>query len=157
MKFKHLTAIALTAIAIISCDEGTGTVGDSLTSASDNLLVTYSEFNVLTNSFVPDSVYSYNEECYLGKVSDPETGSIVKSNFMFQFNMMENKHLPDESQMAVSDDGKVVADSCEILLFFDESNCFGDTLAALKIKVSELEKPIADGIHYTNFDPAKSG
>lgn len=157
MKFKHLTAIALTAMAIISCDEGTGTVGDSLTSASDNLLVTYSEFNVLTNSFVPDSVYSYNEECYLGKVSDPETGSIVKSNFMFQFNMMENKHLPDESQMAVSDDGKVVADSCKILLFFDEKNCFGDTLAALKIKVSELEKPIADGIHYTNFDPAKSG
>ena len=157
MKLKYLTAIAFTAMAIFSCDEDTGTIGDSLTSNSDNLLVSYSEFNVFTNSFVPDSVYSYNEECYLGKVNDPETGTIVKSNFMFQFNMMENKHLPDESQIAKQDDGKVVADSCEILLYFDTGNCFGDTLAALKIKVSELDKPIADGIHYTNFDPAKNG
>lgn len=157
MKLKYLTAIAFTAMAIFSCDEDTGTIGDSLTSNSDNLLVSYSEFNVYTNSFVPDSVYSYNEECYLGKVNDPETGTIVKSNFMFQFNMMENKHLPAESEMAKLDDGKVVADSCVIQLFFDTNNCFGDSLAALKIKVSELDKPIADGIHYTNFDPAKSG
>lgn len=157
MKLKYLTAIAFTAMALYSCDEGTGTIGDSLTSNSDNLVVTASEYDVLTNSFLPDSVYSYEEECYLGKVSDPETGTIVKSNFMFQFNMMENKHLPAQEKMLTGSDGKLIADSCHIVLYFDKSECFGDTLAAIKMKLSELEKPVTDGVHYTSFNPSKAG
>ena len=158
MKLKYLTAIALTAMALNSCDEDTGTIGSSLTGDNDNLLVSASEYDVLTRSFVPDSVYSYNEECYLGKIVDPETGTMVTSNFMFQFNMMENKHLPTEDKILGRDNnGKVVADSCHILLFYNRNHSFGDTLAAMKIKVSELEKPVEDGIHYTSFNPAESG
>lgn len=157
MKSKFLTAIAITAMALSACDENTGTLGDSLTSDSDNLLVEAAEYDVLTSSFVPDSVYSYNEECYLGKVSDPETGTVVKSNFMFQFNMMEDKHLPTEDKILGRQDGQIIADSCSIVLYFDNDECFGDSLAAIKIKISELKTPVEDGVHYTSFDPSKQG
>jgi len=157
MKFKHLTAIAITAMALNSCDEGTATIGDSLTSASDILVVTEDYFSVLTSSYVPDSVYSYSEECYLGEARDPETDTNVSCNFMTQFNMMEETHLPSIDGILSKIDGKVVADSCSILLYFNESKSFGDSLAVTKMKVSELQRPVEDGIHYTNFDPRKSG
>ena len=157
MKLKHITAIALTAMALLACDEGTGTIGDSLTSNSDNLVVNYSEFNVLTSSYLPDSVYSYNEECYLGKVSDPETGIMVKNNFMFQFNMLENLRLPAKENIISRESDEIIADSCALILYFDEDECFGDSLAAIKVRLSELSKPVEDGVHYTNFDPAKRG
>ena len=157
MKFKKLTAIAFTAMAIYSCDEGTATLGGSLTNDNDELSVTEEQFNVLTSSFVPDSVYSYSEECYLGKARDPETSTFVGCNFMTQFNMMEMTHLPSIDGMLSKEDGKVVADSCVILLFFDDSKYYGDSLASIKVKVSELNRPVEDGIHYTNFDPKASG
>lgn len=143
-------------MAMISCDEGTDTIGDSLTSNSDNLIVSYDEYDVYTSSFVPDSIYSYNDDSFLGKVSDDETGTIVKSSFSFQFNMLENKHLPAEDKMGKAD-GKVIADSCHIILYFDQKASFGDTLAAMKMRLTELEKPIEDGVYYSNFDPVKRG
>ena len=91
MKLKYHLAIAGFAMAICSCDEGTDKVGMSLTSSNDNINVTTQDFNVLTESFVPDSVYTYNNELYLGRITDPETGTTVASSFMVQFNMME-KH-----------------------------------------------------------------
>ena len=157
MKLKYLTAIAFTAMALNSCDEETGTIGNSLTATADALAVATSEFNVLTNSFIPDSVYSYSEQCYLGKIEDPETGTTVKSDFMVQFNMMEDKHLPSESAILSKEDGKVIADSCDIILFLNKSASYGDSLAALKVKVSELDKPVGDGMHYTSFNPKESG
>ena len=83
-------------MAICSCDEGTDKVGMSLTSSNDNINVTTQDFNVLTESFVPDSVYTYNNELYLGRITDPETGITVASSFMTQFNMMENTLMPNE-------------------------------------------------------------
>ena len=158
MKFnKYLTAIAITAMALISCEEETTTIGGSLTSPNDNLKISSEEYNVLTSSFIPDSVYSYSDEWYLGEVKDPETNTIVKSAFMSQYNMMEETHLPALSQIRSLEGGEVIADSCAMLLFFDHSKTFGDTLAAMKLKVSELDRPVEDGVHYTNFDPKSAG
>lgn len=157
MKFRHLTAIAITAMALHSCDEDTGKIGSSLINDNDNFQVTYDQYNVLTGSYVPDSVYSYSEECYLGVVEDPETGSVLKSSFMVQFNMTEETDMPKESDVLGVEDGKAIADSCDIILFYDMTKTFGDTLTAMKIKVSELVKPVDDGIHYSSFDPRKEG
>ena len=38
MKLKFVTAIALCAMAILSCDEDTGTLGDSLTDEGNKLV-----------------------------------------------------------------------------------------------------------------------
>ena len=157
MKFRHLTAIAITAMALHSCDEDTGKVGSSLTNDNDNFKVTYEQYDVLTSSFVPDSVYSYSEECYLGVVEDPETGSVLESSFMVQFNMTEETEMPKESDILSIEDGKAVADSCDMILFYDMTKTFGDSLTAMKIKLSELKSPVDDGIHYSNFNPKNEG
>ena len=157
MKLKYYFAIAGFAMAICSCDEGTGNVGMSLTSSNDNINVTTEEFDVLTASYIPDSVYTYNNELYLGRVTDPETNTTVASSFMMQFNMMEETHLPSKEMITSRLDGEIVADSCNIYLFFDKSKSFGDSTTTMKLRISELGQPVADGIHYTNFDPVKEG
>ena len=157
MKFKYCLAIAGLAMALSSCDEGTDTVGMSLTGSNDNISVTTKEFDVMTASFVPDSVYTYNNELYLGCVKDPETNTTVSSSFMLQFNMMETTHLPKKERILSVEDGNIVADSCMIVLFFDKDKSYGDSTTAMKLRITELSQPVSDGIHYTNFDPAKEG
>ena len=110
MKLKYLLAIAVFAMAFYSCDEGTGNIGMSLTSSNDNINVTTMEFDVLTSSFIPDSVYTYNNELYLGCVTDPETNTTVSSSFMMQFNMMEETHLGEKSNITSREDGEIIAD-----------------------------------------------
>ena len=157
MKLKYLLAIAVFAMAFYSCDEGTGNIGMSLTSSNDNINVTTMEFDVLTSSFIPDSVYTYNNELYLGCVTDPETNTTVSSSFMMQFNMMEETHLGDKSNITCLEDGEIFADSCVIYLYFDTAKSFGDSTTAMKLKISELDHPVPDGVHYSSFDPVKAG
>jgi len=157
MKLKYCLAIAGFAMAICSCDEGTDNIGMSLTSSNDNINVSTHEFNVLTESFVPDSVYTYNNELYLGRITDPETDITVASSFMMQFNMVENTMMPEKKEITDAHNGTIVADSCVIYLTFDASKTFGDSTTAMKLRLSELDHPVADGVHYTNFDPVKEG
>ena len=157
MKHKYLLAIAGLAMAICSCDEGTDKIGMSLTSTNDNITVTTQEFDVLTESYIADSVYTYNNELYLGRVTDPETHTTVASSFMLQFNMMEETMMPDKSEITSLENGEIVADSCVIYLYFYQSKSFGDSTTAMKLKISELDHPVADGMHYSNFDPVKEG
>jgi len=158
MKLKYLLAIAGFAMAICSCDEGTGNIGMSLTSNNDEISVTTEEFNVLTASYIPDSVYTYNNELYLGRVTDPETNTTVSSSFMIQFNMMEETHLSEEEDIISRDEnGEIIADSCIIYLYFDPDKMYGDSMTAMKLRISELDHPVPDGLHYSSFDPVKEG
>ena len=158
MKLKYLLAIAGFAMAICSCDEGTGNIGMSLTGNNDNISVTTEEFNVLTASYIPDSVYTYNNELYLGRVTDPETQTTVSSSFMMQFNMMEETHLDDEKDIISRDqNGEIMADSCLIYLYFDTTDSYGDSTTAMKMRISELDHPVPDGLHYTSFNPVETG
>lgn len=160
MRLRHITAIAFCAMAIISCDEDTATIGGSLTSENDKLTVSTHNFDVLTRSVAVDSVFSRERQCFIGKVKDPETNTYVKSEFTAQFNMMENtvSDMPLKSQMISTTDDQILADSCVIYVHFDQSATYGDTLAAMKMKVSELDRPISDvKMHYSNYDPKSEG
>ena len=158
MKLKSLTAIAFSAMAIISCSTDTDTLGSSLTNESDKLEVSTGSFSAYTRSVLVDSVYARNYDTYFGYVKDPETGTYVKTEFMAQFNMQENIKLPDISEIAKDDDGNVVADSCEIWLVFDVASCYGDSLAAIKMNILELKEPMDETkTYYSNFDPRKAG
>ena len=134
MKFRLFTAIAITAMAIISCTEDTDSLGSSVTNNTDLVEYSTGSYKAVSRSILADSVYSKNFDCYFGKVKDPETNSYVKNEFMAQFNMLENFKLPSKSSIvSVDETGEVIADSCEIWLLFNLSKCYGDTLTPLKI------------------------
>ena len=158
MKFKFVTAIALTAMAMISCSEDTGGIGASLTDESDKLEVTTGFFNATSRSVLADSVFSRDFDCFLGMVKDPETGAYVKSEFMAQFNMLEDFKLPEKSSILSILDDEVIADSCELWLYLDRSDCYGDSLTPVKINVLELKEPMSDTkTYYSSFDPKREG
>lgn len=158
MKFKCITAIAFTAMAILSCSEDTEGIGQSLTDETDKLEITTGVFSATSRSIQVDSVFSKHFDCYFGKVKDPETGAYVKSEFMTQFNILEDMVMPDRSKILGSYDGDIAADSCEIWLIFDRSKCYGDSLTPMKINIKELSKPMSDAkTYYSNFDPISEG
>jgi hypothetical protein len=147
-------------MAILSCDEDTGTLGDSLTDEGNKLVVTTQNFNILTSSMPVESVYSRERQCYVGKVLDPETGTYVKSEFTTQFNMMEHaaEDMPKKDDLLLNENGEIVADSSFIMIYFDVPSSYGDTLATMKLRMSELSKPITGAdTRYTNFDVKSSG
>ena len=89
MKLRLFTAIAFTAMAVISCNEETASIGKSLTDEDDKLQVTTGVYEAFSRSLLADSVYGQNFECYFGQIKDPETETYVKSEFMTQFNLLE--------------------------------------------------------------------
>ncbi len=159
MKYRLFTAIAITAMAIMSCSTDTGNIGSTIISANDIINVSEAEYTATSRSLLIDSVYARNYDCYFGKVKDPETDSYVKTEFMAQFNMLENYSLPSLNRSLSKDaDGKIIADSCEIWLYFDQSACYGDTLTPLKMNIMELNRPMSEKTtYYSNFDPKAEG
>jgi len=158
MKFKWITAIAITAMAITSCSEDTEGIGASLTDENDMLEITTGSFTAFTRSIEVDSVFSRNFDCHLGMVKDPETGAYVMNEFMAQFNILENMKQPAREDILSMDDGDIAADSCEIWLMLDRSKSYGDSLTPVKINVLELARPMSDNAtYYSNFDPISKG
>ena len=125
MKLRLFTAIAVTAMAMISCSEDTDTIGSSITNDADRLVYSTGVYKATSKSILADSVYSHNSDYYFGMVKDPETKSYVKSGFMAQFNMIEGFSLPSKDSMLSLVDGEVAADSCEISLFVRYSKSYG--------------------------------
>ena len=159
MKSRLFTAIAFTAMALISCNEDTGVIGSSLTDEADKLALSTGIYQATTRSILADSVYARNYDCYFGKVKDPETGTYITSEFMAQFNMLENYQMPQkETIITKAEDGDIAADSCEIWLYFDKDLCYGDTLTPIKMSMLELDRPMDDNMtYYSNYDPVKEG
>ena len=158
MKLRLFTAIAVTAMAMVSCSEDTEYIGSSITSDSDKLVFSTGTYNATSRSILADSVYTHNPDRYFGMVKDPETKSYVKSDIMAQFNMVEGFSLPSIDEMLSKEDGEVIADSCEISIFIKYSTTYGDTLASMKMRMSELDKPVDEAYtHYSNFDLKKNG
>jgi len=158
MKLHKITAIAFCAMAIISCNEDTLEIGTSLINANDKMEVSTGIYEAESRSVLVDSVYARTYDCYIGNVKDPETGAYIKSEFMAQFNMMEGLTLPAKSTILGSYDNNIAADSCEIWLFFDKSECYGDSLTPIKLNVLELKEPMSDTkTYYSNYDPKGEG
>ncbi len=157
MKFRLFTAIAVSAMAILSCSEETAGIGKSLTDEDDKLQVNTGIFDAHSKSLVIDSIYAENFDCFFGRIKDPETGAYVKTEFMTQFNLLEGIKFPSKEQMT-QEDGQVVADSCEIWLFFDKTRCYGDSLIPMKMRMQELSKAMDENmVYYSNYDPVEEG
>ena len=158
MKRNLLTGFAIAAVAFSACNDEIIDIGNSLTSTADKFSVSTADFKVSTRTVIADSILIRSSYCYLGKVKDPETRSYVTSEFMTQFNILETFSLPKAETIASTYDGMVAADSCHLELYMLSPNSVTDTLAAMKIRASELGIPMEEGRkYYSNYDPVAEG
>lgn len=158
MKTKLLTAMMFTAMSFAACSDDTFDFGYTLTSQADKLNVSNADFNVLTRTVLADSVLLRSSYCYLGRIKDPETGAYVASEFMTQFNILDTYTLTKQERVTSRANGMAAADSCQIELYMSDPTGVVDTLAALKIRVSELSEPMNETAHYySNYDPIADG
>ena len=154
-----LTGIAMMTIAISSCDDQTYMTGNSLTTDVDRFSIESDTFDVQTKSILAGSVISRSTYTYLGRIKDPETGSYITSDFATAFSLLENESsniFAGEDIIVNKDSLGIVADSCYLNVLINSYQ--GDSLAAMKLKVYELDKPISEARTYlSDFDPEQEG
>ena len=120
----------------MSCTDNTGTLG---VYSDDDIITTSSEvFQLKSRTVILDSVVANTVKSYLGVAHDAETGADVKAEFMAQFHTFEDYRLPDNELLVKDADGRVVADSVEIRLYF--TDYYGDANNPIKIGVYELRR-----------------
>ena len=150
MKAKFLGFILASAI-LGACDDNTGTLG--ILDDSDQITSSYTQIQMKTTTIQVDSIPAVNGTCYLGQVTDPETKTRIKADFLTQFHTMENYKLPAKSTLLNDSEGKVVADSIVVRLYFNDF--YGDSTNVMKMNVYELDtlNVIEEGKkYYTNLD-----
>ena len=157
MKFKLILSTLLAAALLVACDDTTDNIGSTLIDNMDKLHIQTDTFQVSTRSIVADSVLARNTTGYLGRVKDPQTGAYITGDFMTQFHIIDNYSYPvKDSIKSLSANGDVLADSCELRLYY--TDYYGDSLAVMKLTAYEMEKPMQEsGLYYSNFDPSKEG
>lgn len=157
MKLKLFAGLLMAASLVVSCDDNTDEIGTSLINNVDKLEISTDTFTVTTRSIIADSVLSRNTIGYLGKVKDPLTGAYITGDFMSQFHVLEDYTYPEKDSIrSLAADGQIVADSCEIRLYYNEF--YGDSLAAMKLTAYELDKPMEEtSLYYSNFNPIEEG
>ena len=158
MKMKQLLAFFAGSLLLLSsCDDTTDTIGASLTDNKDQLSVATSDFLVHSRSVSVDSVVSKSTMGYLGRIKDPETGAYVTGDFMTQFNCLEGYTITAKDSVYSRDEaGEVIADSCNIRLFY--LDYYGDSLATMKLTLYELDRPMLDNqSYYSDFSPLEEG
>lgn len=151
-----IASLLLATLIFCACDDTTDEIGTSLINRMDNLQVSTDTFTVTTRSIAADSVLSRNTIGYIGKVRDPETGAYITGNFMTQFHTLENYEFPAANRIESRINGEIVADSCEIRLYY--TDFYGDSLATMTLIAHEMSKPMEEGTrYYSNFDPKENG
>lgn len=143
-------------IVLSSCDDTTEGIGASITDIHDNIDVTTATYNVPSESVVNPSVISRSSTGYLGIVKDLETGTYITSNFMTQFHTFDDYEFPEAKDIASKIDGNVIADSCEVRIYFDKF--YGDSLASMKCTLHEFDHPLEENKkYYSTFSPIENG
>ena len=123
--------------AFVSCEENTAFIGADVMPGHDDISTSQAVFTVNSRSFKVDSVLANTNKCLLGCIVDPESRAKTKAGFLAQFHMMENFKFPDRQNMLKDSEGRVIADSCIIRIFFDDY--YGDSLNTMKLFVHELD------------------
>ena len=158
MKYKFFLCFVSAAVMFAACDDTTENIGTSLSHDMDQFDITTESFNVASRSILADSIYLCSTTGHLGKIKDPETDAYITGSFMTQFYAMEDyqKLFPPADKIVSIYDERIVADSCELRLFY--TSLYGDTLATMKLVAHEMGKPMYENrIYYSNFDPKKEG
>lgn len=147
----------LLSMVVVSCDDTTDTIGQSLTDNMDHIKIYTDTFTVSTRSIKAGPVLSRTATGNLGRMKDPETGSYITGDITTKFHVLSNYNMPSKDSLyTYKYEGEILADSCDIRFYF--ANQEGDSLATMKATLYELAKPLQeDGKYYTDFDPLKEG
>lgn len=150
--------MAFAAITFSACDDDTLNMGQSLTTESDQVNLMSTSYPVTTRTVVADHILSRNNDCYFGRIKDPETGTYVSSEFMTQLNILETFYLFDKNTIVGRYNDMAAADSCVLYLYMSNLTASADTLAAMKMRMVEMGVPTEETqSYYTNFDPEAEG
>lgn len=143
----YLLFIAIFAIGLYSCDDNTDMLGSTIVPAGDEMEIDTMTFYAKSRSILAnDSILANTNRVYLGRYTDPESDATFSSDFIAQFNCVEDYGFPAEG---------VIGDSVykiELKLFYN--SYFGDSLNTMKCEVYELDRTLEEGVpYYTNIDP----
>ena len=131
----YLLFIAISAIGLYSCDDNTDMLGSTIVPAGDKMEIDTMTFYAKSRSILAnDSILANTNRVYLGRYTDPESGATFSSDFIAQFNCVEDYGFPA---------GGVVGDSAykiELKLFYN--SYFGDSLNTMKCEVYELDRTL---------------
>ncbi len=146
VKFVLLFVIACTFGVFLSCDDETGSLGVDIIPTSDLVNKKFSTYDVKSSSYkVGDKVLARSSKSYLGRFTDPETGTSITSDFLAQFYCPESFDFPS----SVIDD---YITSVDLKLYVNKY--IGDSLATFKLNVYELNKVMdAEENYYTDINP----
>ena len=153
---KKCVAAVAVVLSLTSCNEGTGTLG--LYADSETISQTTDVFSVFTNSLLMDSVLASSARCYLGSITDPETGSEIQASFAAQFHTFENYQFPKRQLMFPQDGADHSAEqihctSCDIRLYFDSYYGDGDNTMKLEVYALDTARAMPEGVdYYSNTD-----
>ena len=151
MNLKQLNILLLFAvltIVAVSCDDNTGTLGGDLMPTTDVVSKQNMTYDVVTQSYsAGNSVLARTNLSYFGQFTDPETGTVIKSDFLAQLYCSEYCAFPDT----------IFGDSItQVRMRLFISDYIGDSLATFKLSVYPLDKvmdPNKD--YYTDIDPTE--
>ncbi len=138
-------------LALTACDDNTSTLG--LYPDTDEIDTSDSILDVRTRTSKLERIPSNSTTCYLGRVTDPETNAEIKSEFLAQFNTLENYDLPPFKDMVKNEAGEIEADSVELRLYFEDY--FGDANNPMKVNVYELDSEniiSEEGTYYSDIN-----
>ena len=130
-----------------SCDDSTDMLGVDIMPTTDFVTKESKTYDVTTESYaVGDHVLARTLKSYFGRFTDPETETVVESDFLAQFHCPENFEFP-----AKVVDNKIT--DVSLKLFID--GFVGDSLTLMKMSVFTLDKTMnADDDFYTDINPA---
>ena len=147
---KSFVYLLVALITCIACDDNTGELGNSITPGGDFIDIKTKSYQATTRSIAIDSVLGKTDKMYLGRFTDPETGSLLEADFIAQFNCVEGGNVFPPADSIVGDS----AIRTELLLYF--TNFFGDSINTMGAEVYELTNTLVEGEkYYTNINPTQ--
>ena len=145
---KYFVYILTLLLGLTACEDNTGAIGGSIVPEQDVITINDSVYWATSKSVAVDSVLGQTNKVYLGRFTDPQTGTLFEADFIAQFNCEEGGQI-FPSGMTEEDIVKV-----ELRLFF--TNYFGDPTNTMTAEVYALSNTLQEGEkYYTNLDPAE--
>ncbi len=158
MKVNILGILFLTLVCA-ACDDTTSTLGQEVMPEGDRVEIKVNEYDVNTKSIMAESLLAKTTTAYLGKYTDPYSQTIFETDFMAQFNCLEDFEFPDKEIMKKEEDGSIKAKLVELRLYY--TTYFGDSLNVQTVEAyplawhsdSDKKHLNEDETYYTDIDP----
>lgn len=147
---KSIAYILTVLVCLVACDDTTVNLGNSITPEADSIAIKTKSYYATTRSVAIDSVLGKTSKVYLGRFTDPQTGSLLEADFIAQFNCVEGGDVFPPADSIQGDS----ALRTELRLFF--TTFFGDSTNTMGTEVYELHETLSeDEKYYTNIDPTR--